>query len=170
MNGTATATIGSTPTGKRGWKTRCRWAISDPVACWIPLPNQPHAIRPLNTKTGKLSIAEVEDRREHEDEDRELSELTDDGPGPAEQREAVHRSDLPVGEVRDDVDEVACVGPGGPALGARAVPTGAPSSTVLIQGLSAALPESPSRCDERSSWRAARARGCAPTRWSSRSR
>ena len=56
MNGTATATIGSTPTGKRGWKTRWRWAISAPVACWMPLENQPHAIRPLNTKTGKLSI------------------------------------------------------------------------------------------------------------------
>ena len=55
MNGTATATIGSTATGKRAWKTRWRLTISDAVACWTPLANQVQAMRPLNTNTGKLA-------------------------------------------------------------------------------------------------------------------
>ena len=142
MNGTATATIGSTPTGKRGWKTRWRWAISDASRLLDPAREPAPGDQPAEDEHGEVVDAEVEDRREHEDEHGELSQLADDGPRPAEQREAVHRRDLPVGEMRDDVDKVAGVDPGGAAL--RRAP-GAPARPLprcSYQGLSAALPES----------------------------
>ena len=113
MNGTVTATAGRVIDGKRGVKTRWRASISDVVACVIPVENQPQAISPLNTNARVVGDAQVEHGGEDNDQHRELSELAYEWPGPAQQREAVHRRELAHGQVADQLARVAEVpGPG----------------------------------------------------------